>query len=451
MIFTVFSCVDPCSGLECTSSTLKSQISLFLGSSIIAQESLPDTPTILNTPDQTTIGVPGLGTNWSLYIDSELFLGVPDLGVVMNIPYDQDVFQSEDILYQGKKTESFGAAVTRLTHQNSTYTLVSAPKYEDEYWNQGAVFIYAENILDPLKIVGEAQEQLGDHIFPCGDIDGDNKADALITSSFFGGSLTDEEAKALSGRVYVAKSEQWLSINNTIAASEFTFFSGDSIGGRLGQDAFCQSDIDGDNILDIIISAPFADSETFDASGAIYVLPKDSTTLEDASFRLQGLTNNAWLGWSMAIGDIDGDKKQDIVAGAPGMNAQRGSVYIWKGIDLINNQTFPAIEIQSENSRIGTEVQLVDINGDGFDDILIGEPGRTWSEDSTLQNTETGMAHIIWGSADLSAWNGTQTLQLADTHLTVDINQAFLGHSILSTDIDEDGLKDVFLIHNAAN
>jgi hypothetical protein len=444
------SCSEPCAGLDCGSSEFAGQISIYLGSTLFSQEE----PTDLRVPDETTIGFQALGNNWSLSVLSELLVGIPNLGIVMNIPHTQDQFQNENIVFSGTSVQAFGTAVSRYSGGETIYTMISAPLYSNEYWQQGAVYVYHDGETEPSKTIqgSGVQEQFGDRIYSCADFDGDGIEDALLSSSLFGGSLDNKESFPLSGRVYIAPSQQWMSSEPTTSSTTFTFFDGDSVGSRFGHDAYCNADLDGDGAVDIIVSAPFADSATFDASGAIYVLPTQSTSLEDATFRLQGLASNAWLGWSFAVGDIDGDKLMDIAAGAPGINSSLGSIYVWKGSDLQINQTAPTIEFRSNQTRIGKEVHISDINHDGLDDLLIGEPkGTLVSEGSDPNLSNTGLVHIFLGRPDLSVFDGIQTIQEADLRISIDIEQAYFGQKITSQDVDGDGQNDLIFQHNAAN
>ena len=202
-------------------------------------------------------------------------------------------------------------------------------------------------------------------------------------------------------------------------------------------------------MTDFVITAPFADSGTLDASGAIYIISSQSTSTEEAIFRLQGQTSNSWLGWSVALGDIDGDNLIDIVGGAPGENNALGAVYVWKGSDLAQGQTNPTIEFRSIQTRIGEQVHVTDLNGDDIDDIIIGERSGSLQDES--QNfPNTGLAHIILGRADLSSLDGIQTVQEADLQISINQEEAELGKSVFSGDLDQDSMQDLIFIHNAA-
>ena len=442
----LISCSEPCTtGLDCNSNSTPNQISIFLGSSLFSGNAASTN----NNPDETIIGLSGLGRNWSIDVSSNILLGIPELGLAMEFPYTDAQFQNENIVQSGTSAQSFGTSVSFIQGEQQSYTMISAPNYDVNIWKQGAVFVYQENNASPVQtILGSSNhEMFGDHIYSCGDLDGDSIEEALISSSFFGGSLDNETDPALAGRVYVINSQQW-TVEQEQLSTDFTFFRGESTGSRLGHDAHCRHDVTGNGETDIVLAAPFADSGTFDASGAIYVLSSSSTTIEDALFRLQGQTSNAWLGWSIAVGDLDGDQLNDIAGGAPGDNGGLGAIYIWKGSDLVQNQTAPTIEFRTIDTQIGKEVHMTDINGDGLDDLIVGEPlGSLIEESQTFNNS--GLAHIVLGRTDLSSLDGVQIIQESALHISIGQEEANFGSAILSGNLDDDGLQDMIFIHNA--
>lgn len=78
-----------------------------------------------------------------------------------------------------------------------------------------------------------------------------------------------------------------------------------------------------------------------------------------------------------AAGDVDGDGYDDILVGAGGASANQayaGAAYIYSGA---THQQLFRIDGRFQFELLGTSVlPLADVNHDGFQDILIGSPGR---------------------------------------------------------------------------
>jgi hypothetical protein len=125
---------------------------------------------------------------------------------------------------------------------------------------------------------------------------------------------------------------------------------------------------------------------------------------------ISGEAPNDLYGTSVAmVGDVNGDGFADMVIGAPANGAtDAGAAYLvlgdvngW-GLRRLANQS-PSVKYtgQSAGDRAGTSVAAAgDVNGDGFDDFLVGSPARN---DGLGANQ--GSAYLVLGSATPTAAN----------------------------------------------
>ncbi|NOZ70174.1 MAG: hypothetical protein GXP46_13250 [Deferribacteres bacterium] len=156
----------------------------------------------------------------------------------------------------------------------------------------------------------------------------------------------------------------------------------------------------------------------------------------------------------VAIGDVNNDGIDDIIAGAEDAAGGAGRVFVFFG-----SSSFPSGTLETTDAGItitgadagdnlGLKVYASDISNDGIDDILIIAPrGDVENGDKT----DSGAAYVIYGSPDLP-----QTINLADTpaDLTVysadnriDENGSSRGdlRDIIGGDISGDGINDLIL------
>jgi hypothetical protein len=147
-------------------------------------------------------------------------------------------------------------------------------------------------------------------------------------------------------------------------------------------------DVNGDGTQDLIVSAPLFDtSNTLRDVGECYVFQGVMSIMGTpaANATVRGpLSSPAYYGTSLALGDVDGDGLNDIIAGAPGAEvanqAGAGRVFI-----LLSGVTFmgvlnSTIALQAPDPQIngsfGQAVAAADLNQDGLADIIVGAPGE---------------------------------------------------------------------------
>ena len=176
------------------------------------------------------------------------------------------------------------------------------------------------------------------------------------------------------------------------------------------------------------------------------------TTIDlDASeedVRILGEEALGYLGFSLAGGDVNGDGFDDLILGAYGASplgrTSAGITYIVYG----ESNTLPTpmdlaagadVEIfgSADTDQAGRAVAADDVNGDGFDDIIIG---AHLADEGAL--IDAGKVYVIYGSASLPATLDLLT-QPAEWTLVGSAASNNLGGAVAAGDINGDGFADV--------
>lgn len=185
------------------------------------------------------------------------------------------------------------------------------------------------------------------------------------------------------------------SVGQMIAQYHTTAIDADS----LGESVALVGDVNGDGYADMLFGAPW-DGEVDYLAGAAYLvlgspagysLGKELDQIP--ALKYTGETTLDTAGISVAgAGDVNRDGFDDMLVGSPGRDGDTGAVYLILGsANPTGGSLATAIRYDGNltNETTGTGIAGVgDANGDGFDDFLIGAP-----------NTPGGHAYLMLGSA----------------------------------------------------
>ncbi|MDB5470723.1 MAG: hypothetical protein JWR84_2283 [Caulobacter sp.] len=300
-----------------------------------------------------------------------------------------------------------------------------------------------------------AGSQAGTVVGSAGDINGDGFEDFVVSAVGFGGA-------GRPGAVYVVFGHGSYPANfnlSTINGTNGFQVNGAASGNYAGSSVAAAGDVNNDGFDDLIIGAS-GDGGT----GAAYVLYGKNTAVSgafasdistnaltgSAGFKMIGDGANANTGYVVSSGDFNGDGIEDLVVGAVSFGGgYQGRAYVVFGqhggpagpitLSALNGSNGFIISNPFTYGNIGAFVDNAgDVNGDGFDDVIVGAgTGRTSYGD--------GAAYIIYGKASgfsptlsLNQINGTNGFIMTDG-----ASPTNLGHFVSSAgDINHDGHDD---------
>ena len=262
-----------------------------------------------------------------------------------------------------------------------------------------------------------------------GDVNGDGFDDMLLGAPGYSSGQTNEGAVL----VYYGGDFAW-------PASPVWSVDAAGQGDSLGTSVASAGDVNGDGYPDIIVGAPYSPNGTMKGAAYLYLGTTEGLA-EQSAWSAVGDQDYNQFGASVAFaGDVNGDGYDDVLVGAP--REGFGKVYLYLGSETGLSQA-PAWMGQGESGfgRFGASVAAAgDVNGDGFDDVIIGAPG------DPLSMEVQGKAYVYLGSSSglgaVPAWT-YEGEQLLDTFF----DDAYgFGYSVASAgDVNGDGYGDIIV------
>ena len=237
-----------------------------------------------------------------------------------------------------------------------------------------------------------------------------------------------------------------------------------------GRSVSSAGDVNGDGFDDIIIGAPQASGYSAYTGASSILFGKasgfpDSFNLSSLDgtngFKLTGEFADDRSGFSAtSAGDVNGDGFDDIIIGAAGSDpngSYSGSTYVVFGkaggfaaeanLSILGGFNGFILYGENANDRSGYAVSSAgDVNGDGFDDIIVGAQDAYGGTD--LYSFYSGISYVVFGKAtgftaslELSSLNGSNGFKLlgfrADDHSGEAVSYA--------GDFNGDGFDDVIV------
>lgn len=314
-------------------------------------------------------------------------------------------------------------------------------------------------------------DQLGWSVSAAGDINGDGIADFVVSAI-----SADPGGQDAAGEIYVIFGNDGgfgdsFDLSSLNGDNGFILRGADP-GDLAGSSVSAAGDLNGDGIDDVLIGSPLADAGNRVDAGNAYVFygsTDDFVFIYDLGalnasngFTINGRDAGDGAGISVALaGDVNGDGRSDILVGADNREHQSlpntGTTHVVFGADDGFGEALNVSQLNGSNGfsingfePFGFSGRSVagagDINGDGYDDIIIGAP--LVEHQDQVFFPDAGSAYVVFGSEDGFAANfSLQNLNGSNGFAIKGFEHfSLVGSSVSGAgDINGDGIDD-FLV-----
>lgn len=215
--------------------------------------------------------------------------------------------------------------------------------------------------------VGADADYLGNSVSSAGDVNKDGYDDVIV-GAFIHASFQGEALVFLGSATGLSSAPAWTVVGN--ASGSYP---------RFGAVVSSAGDVNGDGYGDVLVATRFYSNPEDEEGAAFLYLGSPSGPSTSAAWIVEGNRIDAAYGSSAAgAGDVNGDGYDDVVVGSTGLGGPLARAYLYlgspSGLSMIPTR---AIEHAPSQGFGDSVAGSGDLNGDGFDDWIVGAPRLT--------------------------------------------------------------------------
>jgi hypothetical protein len=202
--------------------------------------------------------------------------------------------------------------------------------------------------------------------------------------------------------------------------------TGEFANNEFGNSVSGAGDVNNDGFSDVIVGAYGFSGYR----GKAYIYYGGSSMNNIVDVIMTGETTNNFFGISVSgAGDVNGDGYEDVIVGASLYDLNRGRAYLFYGGVAMNNIADVTMTGELAFLGFGRSVsEAGDVNGDGFDDVIVG----------SVYDFDSGPGYIFYGGLDMN--------NVPDVKMINEVSRDLFGYSVSGAgDLNGDGYSDVII------
>ena len=311
--------------------------------------------------------------------------------------------------------------------------LLGSAAWTEDVYRQGRAWLFLGSAAGPSTspawiVQGAASDDaVGNSVASAGDVNGDGYDDVLVTNLHYDNAHVD------AGRV-----DLYLGSATGLSTVSAWHVEGDQDYDNFGADIASAGDVNGDGYADVLIGAELYDGP-FDGSGRVWLYLGSPTGLSTTHAWTRSGGQAEMFGSSVAAaGDVNRDGYGDVVIGAYNyllnIYTSVGKAYVFLGGPggLAATPNWTAVGTQQIGMFGQTAVSAGDVNGDGYSDVVVGEPEYDGGQQ------DEGRVHLFLGGpagvSPTASW-------------IVEGNAGLMGfgRALAAGDLNGDGYSDLII------